>query len=209
LLRFDFSGGTAVIRPCRRGGFIRRMVEDRYFLSNRPLHELRVHTYLHEQGVAVPEPLGVCYERRGVWFRGCMATREVHATDLLEYLVASPADPEQSLHEVGKLVCEMHDQGVYHADLQIRNILVGAEHAYIIDFDKARRSTKVSRFQRARNLLRLRRSFTKNALPLTLFDIVCRGYGIERLPRSLERLYQAKGAVSDAMSGRTELDDAP
>ncbi len=179
MLRFDFSGGSAVIRPCRRGGAIRHIVQDAYLLSNRPLRELRVHAYLYERGVAVPEPLGVCWERRGLWFRGCVATREVDAVDLLEYLTEPPADCAQILEQAGRLVREMHDQGVYHADLQIRNILVSPEHAYIIDLDKARRSTRVSPSKRERNLSRLRRSFVKNSLSLEFFQAICRGYGVD------------------------------
>lgn len=209
MLRFDFSGGSAVIRPCRRGGAIRHIFRDAYLLSNRPLRELRVHAYLYEQGVAVPEPLGVCWERRGLLFRGCVATREVHAVDLLEYLTGPPGNHQYTLGRAGRLIREMHDRGVYHADLQIRNILVAAEHLYIIDLDKARCSAKVSRFQRARNLLRLRRSFLKNFVPLAFFHVVCQGYGVDRLPRFVERLYLAKGTVSDAVSDRAEFDDAP
>ncbi|MBN2311981.1 MAG: hypothetical protein JXR94_23590 [Candidatus Hydrogenedentes bacterium] len=205
--RFEFTGGTGIVRKCRRGGIIRHFIKDAYLFSNRPLRELMVHEYLYEQGFAVPEPLGVAWERRGLVFRGSIATREVEGVNLLDYLGGAPESPEFTLERTGKLIREMHDLGVVHADLQVRNILIGPVHPYIIDFDKAQRRTTVSHTQRVRNLLRLRRSFDKNFIPLRFFTLICHGYGLDSVPWLLDFLYDTKGVVSDAVAGRAGSHD--
>ena len=208
VLRLTFSGGKAILRRCRRGGLIRHVLCDTYLFSNRPLREFVVHNYLYENGFAVPEPMGVCWERRGFGFRGAIATREVdQAENLLEYLEHAPDEPDFTLERTGRLIREMHDLGVFHADLQVRNILVAPAHPYIIDFDRARRRRRLSKMARARNLLRLRRSFSKNFLPLRLFAPIARGYGMDSLPRLLDHFYHTKGVLSDTFAGRGQSDD--
>jgi tRNA A-37 threonylcarbamoyl transferase component Bud32 len=55
---------------------------------------------------------------------------------------------------------------------------------------------------RSRNLLRLERSFSKNAIPSRWFSRVRDGYGAFRIPQGLEAAYKLKGRVSDALAGR-------
>lgn len=208
VLRFEFSAGTALIRPCRRGGIAQRFIKDAYLITNRPLRELKVHMYLYEQGFAAPEPFGVCWERAGILFRGAIATREVEdAQNLLEYLSGAPIGPEYTIERAGRIIREMHDLGVFHADLQVRNILIAPAHPFIIDFDKAKRLRHVSHLQRTRNLLRLRRSFDKNYIPRRLFDPILKGYGIKGLPSLMEMVYDTKGALSDALAKRGDSDE--
>lgn len=201
--RFPFDGGWGIIRPCRRGGLIRHMLREAYFFKNRPLREFLLLAHLHDQGLSLPEPLGVCWERRGVLFRGALAAREAQAVTLREFLVRAPDAPEETLRRVGHLVREMHDLGVFHADLQVENILIGDPWLYLIDFDRAALLKRVSSLRRARNLLRLRRSLHKNFLPLRFFKMICEGYGMDTLPMWLDLLYGAKGKLSDLLSRRT------
>ena len=200
LMRFDYPRGKGLVRPYRRGGLIGKFVKSGYVLSNRPRRELEIHTYLFENGFSIPEPLGAMWERNGLIYRGALATHEVAASNLLDHLDAYPQHGRKVLDAAGKLIREMHDLGVYHADLQVANILVGQKRVYIIDFDKARRFSKVSRLRRARNLLRLRRSMSKHGMPDAFFAVVCHGYGVEALPGWLDKLYHVKGALSDAMT---------
>ena len=202
LLRFPYETGWGVIRGYRRGGFVRRFLKESYFVVNRPLREFLLHVRLFEQGLPMPEPLGVLWERRGLCFRGALATREIDGVTLFEYLASAPDAPGETLGCAGALIREMHDAGVFHADLQVRNILVGRDHLYLIDFDRARLACRVSRLQRARNLLRLRRSLVKNFLPLRFFPPLLKGYGTHALPYWLDRVYAAKGWLSDLVSGR-------
>jgi len=202
LMRFRYQGGHGLVRKYWRGGAVRHLFKDRYLLENRPLRELRLHCYIYDKGLSVPKPLGVCWERSGIWFRGAIATVEVDAANLLAYLRSGASGAEETLRNCGALIRRMHDLGVFHADLQVRNILVGAERPFLIDFDRARVSGSLGSWSRARNLLRLRRSFQKCGLPELYFRQLCDGYGTGELPHLLDWLYSAKGSISDMFAGR-------
>lgn len=196
VFRFPLADGEGILRPYRRGGVLSGLLEDRH-LSNRPLRELAVLEYLHRAGLAVPEPLGACWERRGPWLRGAIAVRRLEAEHLQRYLERHADADENLLRETGRLIRRMHDAGVFHADLQVRNILIADGQPFLIDFDGARRSKSVSPFQQARNLLRLRRSFAKNRLDPRWFHFLLQGHGLENWPVGLDAGYRMKGYLSD------------
>ena len=77
----------------------------------------------------------------------------------------------------------MHQAGIYHADLHLKNFLVEEkkEIVYLIDFDKSTSSPRLHPSQRMKNLKRLDRSAEKLkrlGLPLTGRDkgVFCRAY---------------------------------
>ena len=176
LKRFSYSEGTGLIREYRRGGFVRHFMTKSYLFDNRPLHEIEVHCAAYRSGVAVPMPLGAYWERRGPIYRGAIAVARIEAVHLLDYLSRGGEGKEEALQRCGAALRQMHDAGFIHADLQIRNILMADEGPYIIDLDKARQRTRVSPSAREINLVRLRRSFKKNHVPLKHFDTIRAGY---------------------------------
>ena len=175
--RFPYDGGTGLVRPYRRGGFIRHFVRETYLMQNRAAGELEIHRFAYARGLRVPLPLGACWERRGPFYRGAIAVAEIDAMDLLEKLRKEPESAPQFLEQCGLAIREMHDAGILHPDLQIKNLLVGGENAYIIDFDKARRYKTLDQAQRRSNLSRLRRSFLKHSVSLEHFEAIEAGYG--------------------------------
>ena len=208
MLRFSWAEGTGLIRTCLRGGAIRHVLKDAYILHNRPLREFQLHVRLFEQGLDVPRPLGVLWGWRGIVFRGSIATQEVDAVNLCEYLRGAPAAPEETLRRCGALIRRMHDLNVFHPDLQVRNVLVAGDKPYLIDFDKAEIVRNMTLRKRGQNLFRFRRSLEKNGLDTRYFETVCEGYGGGAPPRWLDRLYEAKGRASDWLSGRETCREA-
>lgn len=202
VLRFPCGDGWGILRPYLRGGVMQHVLKDAFILANRPRRELAVHAYLYAQGIAVPEPLGACWERSGLLIRGAIATREIKAENLLELAARAHGDINETLRSAGELIRQMHDKGVFHADLQVRNILATQDGVFLIDFDNARITNAISPVHRARNLLRLKRSIEKNGLDPGIFDAIREGYGAEALPAWLGRVYDARGKASDLMSGR-------
>jgi tRNA A-37 threonylcarbamoyl transferase component Bud32 len=200
--RFPLPGGAGILRPSCRGGAVAAIMGDAYLWQNRPLNELLVHAYLYDAGVSVPEPLGAAWTRKGPLVRGAIATRFVNGSHLQDFLAQSLYSTEEMLQKAGRAIREMHRVGVFHADLQIRNILVSEHGVYLIDFDKAVIVKEMAVLQRARNLLRLRRSFQKNRVPLHYFDVLLTGYGIRRLPPWLTAAYTIRGRISDAARGK-------
>lgn len=175
--RFRLKNGTAILRPYRRGGFIRHFIKDSYLLDNRPRRELEVTRYLYEQGFPAPEPVGVRWEKNGLFYRGAIATRELHAVNLLEFLRQDPREEVEVMKRVGAVMRHMHDLGVSHPDLQVQNVLVGEDKVYIIDFDNARRSRRVPDERRAENFSRFFRSVLKHELNPGLLRPMVSAYG--------------------------------
>jgi 3-deoxy-D-manno-octulosonic acid kinase len=196
---FKLADGEGVLRRCRRGGFVGKMVNEGYLFKNRPLVEFRVHEHLYDGGVSVPEPLGVMWEQHGPIFRGAIATRRVEAVGLRTWLAESNGEADLLLASIGRLISSMHDAGVYHADLHVENILVDGENAFLIDFDNARCHQSLGGIRRARNLLRLRRSFQKWAMAESAFDRILEGYGFITFPAWLDAAYRFKAKASDLM----------
>lgn len=195
--RFSLNEGEGIVRRYRRGGAVARLLGDRY-LANRMLDEFRLTARLHTAGAAVPEPLGVVWERRGVWYRGGLATRAFQGETLHACLDRGGVDPVL-LRECGRRIRDLHDAGLWHADLHVKNILVNGDAIRIIDLDNARLGRALSRIARARNLLRLRRSLEKHGHSLDNFTTICEGYGKLGLPVWLVSLYRFRGMVSDAL----------
>ena len=128
--------------------------------------------------------------------------KDLPARHLQAALSEAPEQAHALLPRVGAMIREFHDVGLFHADLQIRNILVADESVYLIDFDRARLIEELTPRQRWKNLLRLRRSLEKNGYPIEHFEAICRGYGPEDLPKWLDGAYRVKGRVSDRLQGR-------
>ncbi len=199
--RFAFDGGRGVLKTYHRGGAMGRVVRESYLLVNRARRELRMLDFLFDAGLPVPEPLGALWLRRGPILRGALATRELDAIDLISAFKERGALESALLKTAGRAIRALHDEGVFHADLNARNILVSEAHAYVIDFDNARHFSYLNQFQRACNLLRLRRSLQKNGIPGSVFETICSGYGIQSFPSWLDGIYRVKGALSDLTRG--------
>lgn len=183
---------------------MRLLLRDRFWLVNRPLREFLVHVAASQSGLSVTEPLGVRFEVTWLGLvSGAIATRALDAITLQEWLTNKPSEARTGmLRQCGAQIRAMHDAGIYHADLQIRNILITSEGPVIIDFDNARKVKQIAAWNRSRNLLRLRRSFTKNGFFTECFETVLEGYGPHAIPPWLDATYKAKGRISDWISMR-------
>jgi 3-deoxy-D-manno-octulosonic acid kinase len=156
----------AVLRLYRRGGLLARIVRETYLgLRPRPLRELALTEEVRRRGVSAAEVLAARVEG-GVAYRGALLTAEVpEATTLGEALTAAPGAAARAAlaAAAGRAVGRLHAAGVFHADLNVSNILVrpGPE-VVLVDFDRARLADgPLSPRARRRNLARLTRSLAK------------------------------------------------
>lgn len=195
VVKLALAGGECIIRAYRRGGLAALFLRDQFLFHNRMLAEFRLTLGLHQDGAAVPEPLGVVWESRARAYRGAIATRRLPGETLLDHLKRG-GDPEV-LRLTGRRIRELHDMGLWHADLQVKNVLTDGREVWIIDFDNACRGRSVSALGRCRNLLRFRRSLEKHGLSLDNFDSILQGYGDLGISPWLSALYRIRGTVSD------------
>jgi 3-deoxy-D-manno-octulosonic acid kinase len=172
-----FVGSAArpwVLRHYRRGGFVARISEDRYWWSGedrvRSFSEWRLLHYLSERGLNVPKPVAAFYRRERWTYRCDLITERIlHAQPMSAALeVGALAAPVW--RAVGAAVARLHRHGVDHADLNAHNILIDTLGAIsVIDFDRGK--LRAPGAWTLRNLTRLERSLQKItvALPLDRF----------------------------------------
>jgi len=205
LRKFFWIGNReGLVRVCHRGGLLGPLLGGKYLIVNRPGREFRCHFFAEQRGVRVPHLLGVCWERKGPWITGAIATELLPGTDLLAWLRQHDSLEDRPrragmMQSVGELVRDMHWRGVWHADLQVKNIIVFEDSLWLIDLDRAVIGQLPSVVQCGRNLLRFRRSLQKNGLPEVCYERFAAGYGAvngEAIPAWLDKLYLLKGRFS-------------
>lgn len=161
-------GQSVRVRPGQRGGLLGPLLGARYATPTRPLRELALVEALHAEGVPVAAPVFAAAWRQGVGWRTAFATVEQEGDlDLAVWLARAPDEGTRVTLAVSiaRALRRVHDAGVVHGDLQIRNLLVDARRdpptCTVIDFDRARRSASVSAAVRLREWMRLVRSCDK------------------------------------------------
>jgi len=166
--RLALPGGPELfVRRSRRGGAMRRVLDDLYFgFRPRPLSELIVTAEASRRGVPLAEPMGaaVRWVAPGL-YRGFFITRAAAGMTLWEFL-RTDDDPSVRAHVLERAreaIETMLREGLHHPDLNLHNLFVtphGESFAVIIlDLDKARlRGRPVSGAARRRIAARLLRS---------------------------------------------------
>jgi 3-deoxy-D-manno-octulosonic acid kinase len=169
-------GSRWVVRHYHRGGAIASVLGDRYLRlgTPRPFREYRIGRALEELEVPTVPHLGAAVYPAGPWYRGDLVTELVpDSTDLAAVLfpraVKAPApgrcdvEPTEAMEAAGRLVRLLHDRGVVHPDLHLRNILLTGRppRALVVDLDKARVRMQVDERARRRMLDRFWRSARK------------------------------------------------
>lgn len=162
------DGARAVLRCYRRGGLLARVVRETYVgVVARPFRELAVTAEARRRGVAAPEVLAARTEGR-LAYRGAIVTAEVPGVVTLLDALRAAADGGRRralATAAGRVVAAMHRAGVFHADLNLTNLLApasGAVEVTVLDFDRARlASGPLGRRARRNNLERLARSLRK------------------------------------------------
>ncbi len=163
----ELEGIPCVLRHYRRGGWMAKMLDDRYPRSplalTRPWREWHLLAKLAALNLPAPRPAAARVVTSGLFYRGDLITRRIEESQpLAQRLQRTPLD-EALWYRIGACIKRFHQHGIYHADLNAHNILLdSAEKCYLIDFDKGAVRNGASGWQRA-NLARLRRSLDKLA----------------------------------------------
>lgn len=162
---FQFEDLTGVLRHYWRGGLIGKVLNDQYLYSSlektRVYKEFSLMYTLIDMGLNVPKPIAAKVTRSGLIYRGDIITEAVAgAKSILDILIDRPLN-EKELSQIAKTVALFHSNGVYHADLNINNILFNEiGEVYIIDFDRGEIKANNPKWQQS-NMARLERSFLK------------------------------------------------
>ncbi|ABV85439.1 3-deoxy-D-manno-octulosonic acid kinase [Shewanella pealeana] len=164
-----------VLRHYYRGGLIEKISRDQYLFTGlektRAVAELALLENLYQQGFAVPKPIAANVERSGLFYRADLIIERVEGAEDLVARLSKAAMTDAQWLVLGETIAEFHNHGVYHADLNAKNILICDDKFYLIDFDRGELRKPNSQWQQA-NMSRLLRSFRKELgkLPTLAFN---------------------------------------
>jgi tRNA A-37 threonylcarbamoyl transferase component Bud32 len=168
-----------ILKTYKRGGISASFLPDIFNDPRRPLNELGLTEKARKDGVLVPEILGIQIKWITAFlFRAKIIYKIIPDTITLEdyiiFLLKNYMDKRHELYQrkrnliksLSQIISELHEIGIYHNDLNIRNILIRYTEKeiiqpYIIDLDKAIYMHPLSFNKRADNLIRLNRSLEK------------------------------------------------
>ena len=128
-LETDF--GPVVLRRYLRGGWAARFSQDRYlftgFQRSRPVVEFNILLKLWSMDLPVPQPLAAQCVRSGLFYTGSLMTRRIENVVPFAELIMREPGKHKLWSAVGHCIRNFHKNGVVHADLNARNILIDDE----------------------------------------------------------------------------------
>ncbi len=162
---FRYRGENYALRHYRRGGQAARFWGDRYMWfgrqRSRPAREAALLDRLLEQGLPVAVPVAWRVVQRGFMYRADLMTRRIADAAPLSHVLRRRTLETSDWEHVGQLLRRMHDLQVWHADLNLGNILFRESgEFFLIDFDRCR--VRWGGWWKRRNLERLHRSCRKS-----------------------------------------------
>lgn len=171
-LRIELDGRRAILRRYYRGGAVGKLLSDQYLWLgrglSRPWREWQVLERARRAGLPVPEPIGACACRSGLWYHAALITVFVDDSETLTARLRRERLHRRSWGDLGRLVKRMQAEGIRHADLTSDNLLIDSQDRfYVIDFDRARIMNRLDDWQWL-TLYRFQRSIRKRDSKLTL-----------------------------------------
>lgn len=163
---FTYQGHDLILKHYQRGGLVASLLGDKYLGSDpdnsRAFREWRLLSQMYGLQLPVPKPVAASVSRHGSFHRADLVTKQIHdVKPLADYLLAGELS-KTTWQDIGTCIRRFHDAGVYHADLNARNILLNPDSrdVYLIDFDKGS-IRYIGEAWKASNLARLQRSLNK------------------------------------------------
>lgn len=184
------SNERLLVRICRRGG-VMSFLNDLHFGKCRPFEELRISETLRALSINTPEIVAVKVQRTlGFLYKYVVVMKELeNVEDLSSYLSKYHSEKKYILENVALELRNLHQKGVFHSDLNLKNILVAKKNedlkVYFVDLDKSWRVPYLNNSKKLNNIARLYRSYEKlfnKSNLLSLCDKVrfLEAYGITR-----------------------------
>lgn len=136
------------VRHYRRGGWMARLLEDRYLAAGatRPELEARAVAAVRARGIPTPAVIAGATYVAGAFYRSDLVTELIPAAADLAEILFSPYDGPtprlEALRASGRLIRRLELAGVHHPDLNAKNIVIvrsqGKVEAHMVDLDRCR-----------------------------------------------------------------------
>ena len=162
---FQVDEQELVLRHYYRGGLVSKFNKDSYRFNGientRAYNELALLEKLDELHLNSAKPIAAKIVVKGYSYQADIIIEKIaNSKDAFHLLKQAPLDDE-TWFNIGKTIQSFHANGVYHADLNIHNIMVDAQkQVWLIDFDRGEIREPHKTWQES-NLQRLLRSLNK------------------------------------------------
>lgn len=157
--------GPVLVRALTRGGLLGKLVKRLSWDPARAENELVVSATAARRGAVVPEVVAAVTRGVAGGYEHGLASRElVGARDLVAILRQERGSARgRALRAAGEAIRRLHEAGVDHVDLNLKNVLIDGEgRGVVIDLDRCRMGAgPLGEGARRANLLRLYRSWIK------------------------------------------------
>lgn len=154
-----------LLRHYYRGGLVGKVNKDRFWREpeqrSRAVHEFDLLNKLVAKGLPVPKPIAARMIKTGLFsYRADILVEVIPgAIDVFRLLKERQLSAKQ-WRSLGAVVRRLHDQNVYHSDLNCHNLMLDdQDKPWIVDFDKC--DFKQEGPWKQENLARLKRSLIK------------------------------------------------
>ncbi len=183
---FRYEGKEYALRHYHRGGMVAQFLDDRYLWTglnrSRPAKEAKILRQLAGQGLPVPNPVAWRVTRSGLMYRADLIVTRISRARSLTQILRERDLAAAEWENLGALLRRFHDLQVWHADLNLSNILLRPPgDFFLVDFDRCR--ARFGKLWKQRNLKRLHRSCLKEQAQNREFhfreqdfDILLQGY---------------------------------
>ncbi len=163
---------NAVLRCYQRGGLLAKVNRQTYLgldiQQSRAFREWKLLDQMYRQGLPVPRPIAasVCRWpfRFSPLYRAHILVQRIDGAQTLDQYLVQQSLSLDLWSRIGASIAAFHHKGIYHADLNANNILIGPQQTItLIDFDKGeqREDAPPDAEWKLANLQRLHRSLLK------------------------------------------------
>ena len=190
VVEIEYQGQALLLKQYTRGGLIRRFSRDSYFWTGmqrtRAAREVNLLASLYASGLPVPKPVGCRVERLPGRYRAYLVSALVTDSKSLDKVffshaasqAASTATSTSLWEATGLCLARFRHAGVYHADLNLTNILLDQSgQIYLLDFDRCyqtdpdgRRYEGLAQRMLSRLLHSVNKFETKSGIPVSRIE---------------------------------------
>ncbi len=148
--------------------------------NTRSYREFSLLNHLYKK-IPTCKPIIGWINRFKFFYTANLITEYIPSTTLESYIKYGKTDRDDWI-KIGKLIKRLHQENIFHGDLNITNVLVSndsnaTEKFYLVDFDKSYLMEHMHDKYKVSNLKRLVRSLKKNNLfSRTNFEYLITGY---------------------------------
>lgn len=166
---FPLNTKTLVLKHYYRGGAVASISKDKYLgrnvVKSRAFREWRLLKKMLGLGLPVPVPVAAHMQKGWLSYRADLITEKIENSATLADVITEKGLPAEQWQRIGACIKAFHQNDIYHADLNARNILLvpseaPSEDVYLIDFDNSGFRVTSASWKMA-NLARLKRSLLK------------------------------------------------